>query len=634
VCGICGKVYLDPSRRVEPNEIIAMCDTMRTRGPDAGGIHLDRYAGLGHRRLSVIDLQASAQPMSNETGTVWISFNGEIYNFAELRKILVAKGHRFRTSGDTEVILRLYEEFGEECVTHLRGMFAFAIWDSRSDVLFLARDRIGVKPLYYSVTKDALLFGSELKALLADRCLNASRIIDLSAVQSYMSFLCVPDPISIYRGVYKLPAAHTLTLRNGRVQLHRYWDVRFTESRRIDERQWCEELLQRLREAVKIRLVSDVPLGAFLSGGVDSSTVVALMTQLVNHPVKTFSIGFSDLAYNEASDAKVVAQHLGTDHTELILAPSDARSLIPRLLDHFDEPFADSSAIPTFFVSQLARQEVTVALSGDGGDELFGGYPWRQLRPAYQKILSSAPPAIRRGITRASRLLPAGVPGASFLRQLDIPYNRYILDAMAVFDDRDRSGVYSRDTLHALAGADSYEHHLPHLQRGSDRSWAASMMEYDLKTYLPNDILTKVDRMSMLNSLEAREPLLDHHLVEFAATIPAKFKIRNGISKYILKRVMTPFLPSAVMTKRKHGFSVPLESWLRATLKGDVLDTLRSGNRHGIFERRALDRIIDAFFKGDNRRNHQVWTLFAFEHWHQNVHARNGLQAAKTSCLA
>jgi asparagine synthase (glutamine-hydrolysing) len=634
VCGICGKVYLDSARRVEPNEIIAMRDSMRTRGPDAGGIHLDRHAALGHRRLSIIDLEASTQPMSNESGTVWISFNGEIYNFDELRKDLIARGYRFRTSGDTEVIVHLYEEFGEECVKHLRGMFTFAIWDSRSDALFLARDRIGVKPLYYALTKEAFLFGSELKALLADPNLHASRTIDLSAVHSYLSFLCVPDPVSIYRGIYKLPAAHTLTFRNGRVQLRRYWDVTFTESRRASEQEWCDELLQHLREAVKIRLVADVPLGAFLSGGVDSSTVVAVMAGLMSRPVKTFSIGFSENSYNEASDAKLVAQHLGTEHTELILVPSDARSLIPRMLEHFDEPFADSSAIPTFFVSQLARQRVTVVLSGDGGDELFGGYPWRQMRPAYQQTLSRAPIAVRRGIARLSRLLPAGVPASNFLRKLDIPYNRYILDAMAVFDEEDRHGLYSKNMLQELAGADPYQHHLANLQGPSDRSWAARMMEYDLKTYLPNDILTKVDRMSMFNSLEAREPLLDHHLVEFAASMPSEFKIRNGVSKYILKRTMASSLPAAVMTKRKQGFSVPLESWLRNYLKDDVLDTLRGGNQHGIFERRAIDRIANAFFKGDDRRNHQVWALYAFEHWYKQVHVRGSPPTLSESCLS
>jgi len=388
-----------------------------------------------------------------------------------------------------------------------------------------------------------------------------------------------------------------------------------------------KELLERLQDAVRIRLVADVPLGAFLSGGIDSSTVVALMAGLMGRPVKTFSIGFSEHAYDEASDAKLVARHLGTDHTELILTPPEAQAAIPGLLDHFDEPFADSSAIPTYYVSKLARQQVTVVLSGDGGDELFGGYPWRQVPPAYQRALTRLPAAARRTIRGLSQPLPAWVRGTNFLRHLDVPYPRYLLDCRAIFDAQDREGLYSADAARELNGADPYLHLLPHLSLDTERPWPTRIMEYDLKTYLPNDILTKVDRMSMLNSLEARVPLLDHPLVEFAAKIPSKFKIRNGVAKYILKKVIAPLVPPPILTKRKHGFSIPLETWLRTDLRNQVLDTLQGGNQHGIFNRQALDKVIDAFFRGDDRRNHQVWTLFALEHWYQNVYS-----AAPASC--
>ncbi len=620
MCGICGKVYLNTARRIEPGELAAMRDTMVSRGPDAGGIHLDRHAGLGHQRLSIIDLEASVQPMSNEDGTVWIVYNGEVYNFVELRQDLLARGHRFRTAGDTEVIVHLYEEFGQECVTRLRGMFAFAIWDSRSDTLFLARDRIGIKPLYYTLDDRAFLFASELKALLADEHFRATREIDLDAVHSYFSFLCVPDPVCIYRGVRKLPAGHTLTLRGGRAELRRYWDVTFRDEEGLTEEAWEERLLELMREAVRIRLVADVPLGAFLSGGIDSSTVVALMTDLMDRPVKTFSIGFSERAFNESSDARRVAQHLGTDHTELLLTPAEARFVIPGLLEHFDEPFADSSAIPTYYVSKLAREQVTVVLSGDGGDELFGGYPWRQVRPSYQRLLSRLPRPMRTGIRRLSGVLPQRIPGTNFLRRIDIPYGRYILDAMAVFDEEDRHELYAPPLSEAVWEVDPYRHHLPHLEGSTDRSWEARMMEYDLKTYLPNDILTKVDRMSMRASIEARVPLLDHRLVELAAKIPSRLKIRGGIAKHILKRVMAPYLPPEVLQKRKQGFSIPLETWLRTDLKEDVLDTLRGGNQHGLFNRRAVERLAEAFFRGDDSRNHQVWALYAFELWHRNVH--------------
>jgi asparagine synthase (glutamine-hydrolysing) len=599
---------------------VAMRDTMMSRGPDAGGLHLDRHAGLGHRRLSIIDLAASVQPMSNEDGTVWIVFNGEIYNFMDLRKELLARGHRFRTDGDTETIVHAYEEFGEDCVTRLRGMFAFAIWDARKDTLFIARDRIGVKPLYYSLNDEAFLFGSELKALLADDHLWNSREIDLDALHSYLSFLSVPDPVCIYQGVHKLPAGHSLTLTAGRVSIRRYWDVTFHDEESGSEEFWSEQVLDMLRESVRIRLVSDVPLGAFLSGGVDSSAVVAMMAGLMNRPVKTFSIGFSEGAYNEASDAKIVAQHLGTDHTELILSPVVARSVIPELLEHFDEPFADSSAIPTYYVSKLAREQVTVALSGDGGDELFGGYPWRQVQPPYQRLAGRLPQPVRAGIAGLSTLLPDGVRGKNFLNRIDIPYERYSLDSRAIFDERDRQELYSAALAKAVEGSDPYKHLLPHLGGSLDRSWESRMMEYDLKTYVPNDIMTKVDRMSMRVSLEAREPLLDHKLVELAARIPASLKIRNGLGKYILKRVIAPYLPKEVLEKRKKGFSIPLETWLRTVLKEDVIDTLRGGSQHGLFDRAGVEKLTDSFFKGDNSRNHQMWTLYAFELWYQNIH--------------
>lgn len=620
MCGICGKVYVDSARRIAPVEIVAMRDTMMSRGPDAGGIHVDRHVGIGHRRLSIIDLEASVQPMSNEDGMVWIVFNGEIYNFAELRHDLLARGHRFRTAGDTEVIVHLYEEYGEACVTRLRGMFAFAIWDARNDTLFLARDRIGIKPLYYFHDNQAFLFGSELKALLADEGFRDRREIDPDAVHGYLSFLCVPDPICIYREVRKLPAGHTLTLRGGRAEVRRYWDIEFRDEEGTSEEEWGDRLIELMREAVRIRLVADVPLGAFLSGGIDSSTVVALMTELMDRPVKTFSIGFSEQSFNEASDARLVAAHLGTDHTELILSPSEARYVIPGLLQHFDEPFADSSAIPTYYVSRLAREKVTVVLSGDGGDELFGGYPWRQVRPSYQRLLSRLPKAVRSIIRRLSGVLPPGVPGRNFLRRIDIPYERYILDAMAVFDDDDRRALYASGFAEATRGGDPYRHHLPHLAGDTNRSWQARMMQYDLKTYLPNDILTKVDRMSMLTSIEARVPLLDHRLVELAARIPSRLKIRDGVAKYILKKVIAPYLPPEVLQKRKQGFSVPLGTWLRTVLKEDVLDTLHSGNAHGLFNFQELQRLSNAFFHGDDSRNHQIWALYAFELWHSTIH--------------
>jgi len=620
VCGICGKVNVDTERPVTAAEVVAMRDTMLSRGPDAGGLYLDRHAGLGHRRLSIIDLAASAQPMCNEDATVWIAYNGEVYNFVELRKDLVSRGHQFRTSGDTEVIIHLYEEFGADCVRRLRGMFAFAIWDARTDTLLLARDRVGIKPLYYTLNDQAFLFGSELKAIAADPHFRTIRAIDPHAVHSYLSFLSVPDPACIYHGVFKLPAGHTLTYGAGQVTVRRYWDVTFEEDRAVDDAEWEQRLLELMQEAVRIRLVADVPLGAFLSGGIDSSTVVALMARLMDRPVKTFSIGFSDSAFNEASDAQRVARHLGTDHTELILAPHVARHVIPQLVEHFDEPFADASAIPTYYVSKLAGEQVTVVLSGDGGDELFGGYPWRQIRPWHQRQLSRLPRPVRAGIRRVAGMLPSGLRGTNYLRRLDIPYERYVLDAMAVFDEQDRRTLYAHPFAADVTNLDPYAHHLQNLGGSRRRGWPERMMEYDVKTYLPNDVLAKVDRMSMRASIEARVPLLDHHLVEFAARMPSRLKIRNGVSKHILKRVMAPYLPADVLLKRKHGFSVPLSTWLRTDLKTDILDTLAARNGHGFFSRHAIDRLTNAFFRGDDAHDYQIWTLYAFELWYRNVY--------------
>jgi asparagine synthase (glutamine-hydrolysing) len=370
-----------------------------------------------------------------------------------------------------------------------------------------------------------------------------------------------------------------------------------------------------------------VPLGAFLSGGIDSSTIVALMTTLMDRPVKTFSIGFAEHAHNEASDARLVADHLGTDHTELILSPGDARSLIPELLLHFDEPFADSSAIPTYFVSKLARQQVTVALSGDGGDELFGGYPWRQVRPSYHRLAAGLPRPLRSGLRRLSTTLPDGVRGKHFLSRVDTPYERYTLDSRAIFNEKARGLLYAPALAESVGQTDPYRHLIPYLDGPSDRSWEERMMEYDLKTYLPNDILTKVDRMSMRTSLEVRVPFLDHKLVELAARIPPELKIRRGVAKHILKRVIAPYLPQQVLEKRKHGFSIPLETWLRTELKDEIVDTLRAGNQHGFFDRRAVERLTDSFFRGDDSRNHQVWTLYAFELWHQQIHCGRGRPA-------
>lgn len=592
---------------------------MVRRGPDDAGLYVKNNVGLGHRRLSIIDLEASHQPMSNEDGSIWIVFNGEIYNFMELRDELLKKGHVFKTKGDTEVIIHLYEEYGKECVKKLRGMFAFAILDHRDKSLFLARDRIGKKPLHYYHDGNVFLFGSEIKSILADEYYHKRKEIDLHALHSYFSFLCVPDPLSIFKGIKKLLAGHTLTLKNGKAVAEKYWDVNFGGTQVKTEKQYCEELTELLKEAVRIRLISDVPLGAFLSGGIDSSSVVALMSQLVDQPVKTFSIGFPEDRYNESSDARIVAEYFKTDHTEFILNPKDIISRLKELILYFDEPFADSSALPTYYVSKLAREKVTVILSGDGGDELFGGYPWRAKRPGYQIALNKLPVFLKKNLKFAAQFLPSRVKGKNYLKQIDIPYERYILDAKAVFNQEERKLLYSEELINALEGADPYFYNLQYLNKTDDKSWTDSIMEYDLKTYLPNDILTKVDRMSMFNSLEVRVPILDYRVIEYAATIPASLKIKNGISKYIFKEVMKDILPKPVISKKKHGFNLPLETWLRTDLKKDVQEIILNVSRHSYFNNGNIEAMLKRFFEGDDAYNFKIWELYVFQLWHQKI---------------
>ena len=618
MCGICGKIYVEHDRMVHESEIIRMRDAMVSRGPDDAGLYVKDNVAIGHRRLSIIDLEGSHQPLTNEDGTVWIVYNGEIYNFKELRKDLIKKGHRFKTEGDTEVIVHLYEEFGKSCVEKLRGMFAFAIWDLKSGCLFLARDRVGIKPLYYYYDSDVFLFASEIKSIHADHSYRAKKDIDISAFHYYFSFLCVPEPMTIFKGIKKLPPGQTLVLKDNDLVFDQYWDVKFEDNGNKTEEDYCEELIELLKEAIEVRLISDVPLGAFLSGGIDSSSVVAIMSQLVDVPLKTFSIGFSEQEYNEAEDAKIVADLFKTDHTEYILNTKDIINMIPEILLYFDEPFADASAIPTYFVSKLARERVKVILSGDGGDELFGGYMWHN-RPMYQVYCNNLPMILKKSLRFISQFVPSGIKGASYFKQIYKPYERYIINSKAVFNEEERSLLYSEELNHQLRETDPYHYNLKFLNRHNNRSWMNRIMEYDFKTYLPNDILQKVDRMSMFNSLEVRVPILDHRLVEFAAKMPAHLTVKNGVSKYIFKKSMTSILPERILYKRKQGFNLPLETWLRTDLKKDVSDTILYGNSHHYFDKNFIESILNKFLLGDNRYTYKIWTLYVFELWYHSI---------------
>ena len=518
--------------------IARMCGVIEHRGPDGEGHYTEPGIAMGMRRLSIIDLATGRQPISNEDGSIWIVFNGEIYNYRELRELLLARGHKLRTRTDTETIVHLYEDEGERCVERLRGMFAFAVWDRRERRLFMARDRVGKKPLHYTLVGRTLVFGSEIKSLLQHP--DVKREINLQAISDFLSFGYVPDPATAFNGISKLPPGHTLIFKDGMVSARRYWDFDYSgdsaaqglREPEAPEDDYIERLRELIAESVRARLESDVPLGAFLSGGIDSSVVVAMMAREMK--VKTFSIGFSDAGFDELRYARIAARHFGADHHEFVVTPDVCR-LVEEIVWHHDEPFADVSSVPTYVVSKMAREHVTVALSGDGGDEVFGGYERYvvdQRRRRYERI----PALLRRALLRASRTLPQGAYGKRFLRNIALePAARYV-DSVTYFDHDAQLNLFSEDARRALAGYDPAERFERTFAAPASRSGLDHLLYLDSKTYLPGDILVKVDRMSMANSLETRAPLLDHRLIEFAQTIPASLKLRGQETKYILKR--------------------------------------------------------------------------------------------------
>jgi asparagine synthase (glutamine-hydrolysing) len=591
-----------------------MRDTMIRRGPDDAGIYVKGNIALGHRRLSIIDVKTSHQPLANEDSTVWIVYNGEIYNFKELRNFLIDRGHTFKTRGDTEVILHLYEELGEDCVKELRGMFAFAIWDENVRQLFLARDRIGIKPLHYYWDGKQFVFGSEIKSIIISK--DVKKEIDISSLHFFLSFLYVPAPQTMFSNIKKLLPGHTMIVKNGQIHIKKYWEISFSGNNRRKDAYYIEGLREVLAEAVKMRLVADVPLGAFLSGGIDSSSVVALMASSSPDPVKTFSIGFTEQGYNEANDARKVARHLRTDHYEEILDFKKVIELIPDLMGQFDEPFADSSAFPTHLVSQITSKKVKVALSGDGGDELFGGYYWWQKRPRYQLILNKLPLHTKHLLHKLGKVIPDGIKGKYYLSNINQPYHRFLLNSKAIFNEFEREDLYTSQFKAEMKDTDVFYYNQKVLDEARSGEWMDKMQSYDLMTYLPNDILVKVDIMSMYNSLEVRVPLLDHKVVEFAATIPSDLRIRKKVSKYVLKEVMMKYLPLEILEKKKHGFRIPLPEWINNELKDHVFDILldKKTEQRGYFSKNYIRRLLDNY-KVDMKYSYKIWELFAVELW-------------------
>ncbi|HEV7993312.1 MAG TPA: asparagine synthase (glutamine-hydrolyzing) [Gemmatimonadaceae bacterium] len=608
MCGIVG--FAGMGREVSDGEatLRSMCAAIVHRGPNEEGRFHAADVALGMRRLSVMDVAMGKQPMGNEDGTVQLVFNGEIYNHRQLRRELVARGHRIATSSDTEVIVHLYEEFGDDLVNSLRGMFAFALWDTARSRLLIARDRVGIKPLYYWEHSGGVAFASELRSLLSVP--GFPRRVDAAAVAQYLVFGYVPESTCIFEGVRKLPPGHRLVWESGRgVHTERYWSALRPERTDVSEGEATEELRALLRESVELHLESDVPLGAFLSGGIDSSAVVAQMAQLVPGRVKTFSIGFEEASHNEAPHAAMVAREIGTEHTELIVRP-DADALVESVITGFDEPFGDSSALPTFLVSQMAREHVTVALSGDGGDELFGGYT------RYAELLSrrELPRLARRAIARVAEHLPQRTLGRN--RILDLSRSRqgrYAATVAAPPGTREggmlaaalAKQVPPMDALLAAAFSPVV-----------GRDLLAQMTAVDLATYLPGDILTKVDRMSMSVSLEARVPLLDHHIVEFAAGIPSRMKYRDGVGKWLLRQAITGLVPARVLSHPKHGFGVPLARWFRDELRYRLEALQRPDARIGPYvDADAVARLIEEHRAGRRDHSHLLWRLLVLEVW-------------------
>ena len=621
MCGIAGQVRHD-ERPIDPSVPDAMCARLEHRGPDARGIHIEDQAWIGIQRLRIIDLSTGDQPIYNEDGSVVVVLNGEIYNFQELRTRLRGRGHHFATASDTEVIVHLYEEDGIDCVRHLHGMFAFALWDRRERQLLLARDRVGKKPLLYALRDGGISFASEMGALLEDP--EIARDVDPQALDEYLALGYVPAPRSVLRAVRKLPPAHTLVLRDGTSSLQHYWKLDYsTKIEGASTAEICERVRDELRKATRRRLISDVPLGAFLSGGIDSSAVVAAMAEQSPEPVRTFSIGFDHAAFDELEYARAIAQQFGTIHQEFRVQ-ADAVEILPKIVRHHGEPFADSSAIPSFYLAEMTRRHVTVALNGDGGDESFGGYT-RYVANAVAGRLDGIPASLRRVLGAAGSRLPERGGVSSQLNRARRLTATLALDGseryaryMAWFSAGQRSALYTPEFAAFTGdGAEAFMRHV--WARTSGSTVVDKMLEVDASTYLVDDLIAKIDIATMAHGLEARSPLLDHELMEFAATLPADMKVRGQQKKWILREAMRGWLPDDILDRPKQGFSVPLSMWLRTDLRAwsrEILldrETLGRGYFRGAAVQRLLDR-HDAGSEGDAKR---IWSLVMLELWHR-----------------
>ena len=631
MCGICGVVNLAGEYSIDESLVQRMIAAQRHRGPDDQGMYCEAGVGLGFCRLAILDLTpAGHQPMTNEDGTLWLVFNGEIYNFQELVPVLENAGHRFRSRSDSEVIIHAYEQWGADCLQRFNGMFAFAIWDMRKRTIFIARDRLGVKPLYYWSDGTQFAFASELKALLALPCI--SRRLDMHALQSYLVYEYVPAPESIFMDIQKLPAGHTMELRlDGSLQgcvrstlaPRQYWDVQFavqdTQRRTADD--YVSEFRELFKSAVARRLISDVPLGVFLSGGLDSSSIVAMMSQVSSERPKTFSIGFAEKTFSELDYARIVANHFDTEHHVEILKP-DSNELMQTVTTFLDEPFADASALPTYLVSKTARKQVTVALGGDAGDEIFAGYDWYRAQKIAATSVDLLPDSLRRQLHAFAQCIPSTEQkkGAfnmlrRFLGGATLPRGLQQARWQSFWEDEDLSQLLLEPAAKPQFALDPA---LLTLFAGSGSAHALDQQQYaDIKRYLPDDILFKVDRMSMAVSLETRGPFLDYTLVEFAARLPADLRLRGLTGKYLLKRAMQGLLPEQILHRHKLGFNIPYKNWLRRELRELLLDTLSSARlqQQGLFRPSYVQTLVHEHLEGVRDHAHKLWQLLIFQLW-------------------
>ncbi len=623
MCGICGKLFFDREAFVSGVLVKDMADAIAHRGPDDEGFYISGQIGLGFRRLSIIDLSGGHQPLSNEDGTIWIVFNGEIYNYQTIRRELIAKGHIFKTRSDTEVIVHLYEEYGTDCVQQLRGMFAFAIWDGREQALFLARDRVGIKPLYYFAGKKFLSFGSELKAILADPAI--PREVDPELIDRFLTYYYMPGGETLLRNLFKLEPGHTLLAKNGKFEVRRYWDLTFSDSDlRQSTRDFEEQLIELLDETVQLHMISDVPVGFLLSGGLDSTAMLSFAAQKTDKAISTFTVGFSsDGVVDERPFARLAAEQYGSKHYELSISSADFAEFLPSYVRHMEEPVCEPPAIALYYISKLASQHVKVLVSGEGGDEAFAGYQNYRNIFWFENMKAALGPLQRPmglGMTLLGKMLRSRVL-TKYGARMGVPFEEYYLSRTSSpfeFFPRERANLYSEAMAGHIDANRSVIVTQQYLSRAADYSLLNKMLYVDTNTWLPDDLLIKADKMTMANSVELRVPLLDHKVLEFAAGLPRNQKIRRWTMKYLAKKALRRRVPEAILGRRKAGFPVPYRAWLRTSLRDWVSEILldRRTLSRGYFQKRMVEELINLNLKGDDYSK-EIFSLVVLELWHR-----------------